>query len=138
MMKRALAVVLLGFGLAASAVMASVEDEIRSRIAPVGTVCVQGEEECGESSAPAESSSGPRAADEVYSSACAACHDSGAAGAPKLGDGDAWSDRVDKGLETLVDHAINGFNGMPAKGGCSSCSDEEIEVAVEYMVDEVE
>lgn len=138
MMKRALAVVLLGFGLAASAVMASVEDEIRSRIAPVGSVCVQGEE-CGEESAPAQSeSSEPRPAEEVYSSACAACHDSGAAGAPKLGDTNAWSGRVDKGLETLVDHAINGFNAMPAKGGCSSCSDEEIEVAVQYMLDEVE
>jgi cytochrome c5 len=138
MMKRALAVVLLGLGLAATAVMASVEDEIRARIAPVGTVCVQGEEECGESSAAAQTaSSGPRAAEEVYSSACAACHNTGAAGAPKLGDASAWSGRVDKGLETLVSHAINGFNAMPAKGGCSSCSDEEIEVAVEYMLDEL-
>lgn len=135
-MKRALAVVLLGLGLAASAVMASVEDEIRSRIAPVGSVCVQGEE-CGEESAPAQSeSSGPRSASEVYSAACAACHDSGAAGAPKNGDTEAWSPRIEKGMETLVDHAINGFNAMPAKGGCGSCSDEEIEVAVEFMVEE--
>lgn len=136
MMKRALAVVLLGFGLAASAVMASVEDEIRSRIAPVGTVCVQGEE-CGESAAPAQTaSSGPRSAGEVYSSACAACHDTGAAGAPKKGDAGAWSSRIDQGLETLVSHAINGYNAMPAKGGCSSCSDEEIQVAVELMVED--
>lgn len=137
MMKRALAVVLLGFGLAASAVMASVEDEIRARIAPVGTVCVQGEEECGESTAAAASaSSGPRSASEVYASACAACHDTGAAGAPKNGDVAAWSPRIEKGLDTLVTHAIDGFNAMPAKGGCSSCSDEEIEVAVEFMVEE--
>jgi cytochrome c5 len=136
MMKRALAVVLLGFGLAATAVMASVEDEIRARIAPVGTVCVQGEEECGESSAPAQASSGPRSASEVYSAACAACHDTGAAGAPKNGDVAAWSPRIEKGMETLVTHAINGFNAMPAKGGCSSCSDEEIEVAVQLMVEE--
>ncbi|TGN38077.1 c-type cytochrome [Marinobacter confluentis] len=136
-MKRALAVVLLGFGLAASAVMASVEDEIRARIAPVGTVCVQGEEECGSSSAPAQAaSSGPRSAGEVYSAACAACHDTGAAGAPKKGDAGAWSSRIDKGMETLVTHAINGFNAMPAKGGCSSCSDEEIQLAVELMVEE--
>ena len=137
MMKRALAVVLLGFGLAATAVMASVEDEIRARIAPVGTVCVQGEVECGESSAPAQAaSSGPRSAGEVYSSVCAACHDTGAAGAPKNGDVNAWSSRIDKGMETLVSHAINGYNAMPAKGGCSSCSDEEIELAVQLMVDE--
>ena len=137
MMKRALAVVLLGFGLAASAVMASVEDEIRSRIAPVGSVCVQGEE-CGEeSAAPAQAaSSEPRSGSEVYAAACAACHDTGAAGAPKNGDTAAWSGRIDKGMETLVSHAINGFNAMPAKGGCSSCSDEEIELAVEMMVEQ--
>lgn len=137
-MKRVLAAVLLGFGLTTGAVMANVEDEIRSRIAPVGEVCVEGED-CGEASAPEESaSSEPRSGNEVYDSACAACHNSGAAGAPKLGDAGAWGDRIDKGLETLVDHAINGFNAMPAKGGCSSCSDEEIEVAVEYMVEESE
>jgi cytochrome c5 len=136
MMKRALAVLLLGFGLATGVVMASVEDEIRSRIAPVGDVCVQGEE-CGESAAPAQAaSSGPRSASEVYSSACAACHDTGAAGAPKKGDADAWSARIDKGMDTLVSHAINGFNAMPAKGGCSSCSDEEIKLAVELMVED--
>lgn len=136
MMKRALAVVLLGFGLATGAVMASVEDEIRSRIAPVGNVCVQGED-CGESAAPAQTaSSGPRSAGEVYSSACAACHDTGAAGAPKKGDVDAWNSRIDKGMDTLVSHAINGFNAMPAKGGCASCSDEEIRVAVELMVED--
>ncbi|HKK57477.1 c-type cytochrome [Marinobacter sp.] len=135
-MKRALAVLLLGFGLATGPVMASVEDEIRSRIAPVGDVCVQGED-CGESAAPAETaSSGPRSASEVYSSACAACHDTGAAGAPKKGDADAWSSRIDKGMDTLVDHAINGFNAMPAKGGCASCSDEEIRLAVELMVED--
>jgi len=136
MMKRALAVLLLGFGLATGPVMASVEDEIRSRIAPVGDVCVQGED-CGESAAPAETaSSGPRSASEVYSSACAACHDTGAAGAPKKGDADAWSSRIDKGMDILVDHAINGFNAMPAKGGCASCSDEEIRLAVELMVED--
>ncbi|MFO7994383.1 MAG: c-type cytochrome [Marinobacter sp.] len=137
-MKRVLAAVLLGFGLTTGAVMANVEDEIRSRITPVGEVCVQGED-CGEAAASEESaSSEPRSGNEVYDDACAACHASGAAGAPVMGETDAWSDRIDKGLETLVDHAINGFNSMPAKGGCSSCSDEEIEVAVEYMIEESE
>lgn len=135
-MKKALAVLLLGFGLSTGVAMASVEDEIRSRIAPVGDVCVQGED-CGESAAPAQAaSSGPRSASEVYSSACAACHDTGAAGAPKKGDVDAWSSRIDKGMDTLVSHAIDGFNAMPAKGGCSNCSDEEIRIAVELMVED--
>lgn len=139
-MMKVLAIVLLGFGLTAGAVMASVEDQIRSRIAPVGTVCVDGED-CGDiatSAAPAQASSGPRSGDEVYTAACQSCHATGAAGAPILGDQDAWADRMDQGLETLVTHAIDGFNAMPAKGGCASCSEEDIEVAVEYMVSELE
>lgn len=135
-MKRVLAVVLLGLGLSAGVALASVEDEIRARIAPVGEVCLQGED-CGEAAAPAASaSSGPRSGSEVYDAVCMACHTTGAAGAPKIGDAAAWSDRVPKGLETLIDHAINGFNAMPAKGGCASCPDEEIAAAVEYMVEE--
>lgn len=137
-MKRVLAAVLLGFGLTAGAVTASVEDEIRARIAPVGEVCVQGQD-CGSAAAPvASASAGPRSGNDVYDSACMACHNTGAAGAPKLGDAGAWSGRVEKGLDTLVSHAINGFNAMPAKGGCGSCSDEDIEAAVEYMVSQVE
>ncbi|MGM0571722.1 c-type cytochrome [Marinobacter sp.] len=137
-MMRVLAAALVAFGLTAASAVASVEDQIRERIAPVGKVCLQGEE-CGSAAAASseESSDGPRAGDVVYESACTACHATGAAGAPILGDADAWSDRIDKGMETLVDHAINGFQGMPAKGGCSSCSDEEIEAAVEHMVDAV-
>ena len=70
MMKRVLAAVLLGFGLTAGAVMANVEDEIRARIAPVGEVCVQGED-CGQAAAPsASASSGPRSGSDVYDAAC--------------------------------------------------------------------
>ncbi|MCK2150393.1 MULTISPECIES: c-type cytochrome [Marinobacter] len=135
-MKRVLAVVLLGFGLTAGAVMANVEDEIRSRIAPVGEVCMQGDE-CGAAAAPTQTaSSGPRPGPEVYDAVCMACHNTGAAGAPKKGDAAAWAPRIDKGMETLISHAVNGFNAMPAKGGCASCPDEEIASAVEYLVSE--
>jgi cytochrome c5 len=135
-MKRVLAAVLVGFGLTAGAVMASVEDEIRARIQPVGEVCLQGEE-CGEAAAATETaSSGPRSGSEVYDAVCMACHTTGAAGAPVIGDADAWAPRIEKGLDTLVDHAINGFNAMPAKGGCSSCPDEEIQASVEYLVEQ--
>jgi len=135
-MKRVLAVVLLGFGLAAGAAVASLEDEIRERIKPVGEVCLQGEE-CGEAAAPAETaSSGPRSGSEVYDAVCMACHTTGAAGAPKIGDTAAWAPRIEKGIDTLIDHAINGFNAMPAKGGCSNCPDEEITAAVEHMVEQ--
>lgn len=140
MMKRVLAAVLVGFGLTAGAVMASVNDEIRERIAPVGQVCLQGEE-CGNAAPAAEESAGSgeaRSGEEVYNAACTACHATGAAGAPVVGNADAWAPRIEKGMDTLIDHAINGFNAMPAKGGCGNCSDEEIEASVEHMVAESE
>ena len=136
-MKRVLAVVVLGFGLAAGAALASVEDEIRNRIKPVGQVCLQGED-CGDAAAaPAESaSSGPRSGSEVYDAACMACHTTGAAGAPVIGNADQWGPRIEKGMDTLIDHAINGFNAMPAKGGCASCSDEEIVASIEFIIEQ--
>lgn len=70
----------------------------------------------------------------TYGSSCAACHATGAAGAPKFGDKGAWKNRIAQGMDTLFDHAINGFKGMPAKGGNASLSDEAVEAAVEYMV----
>ncbi|PAV24796.1 c-type cytochrome [Tamilnaduibacter salinus] len=140
-MMRVLMAALLASGLLTGAVMASVEDQIRSRVEPVGQVCVDGED-CGDivtSAAPAAAeSSGPRSGDEVYGAVCASCHDAGVAGAPVKGNQDQWGARIDKGLDTLVSHAINGFNAMPAKGGCGSCSDEEIEKAVQVMVDAVQ
>ena len=76
-----------------------------------------------------------RSGDQVYNTACAGCHVSGAAGAPKTGDSGAWAARIDKGMETLVKHVIDGYNAMPARGLCADCSDQEIADAVAYMVD---
>lgn len=75
-----------------------------------------------------------RAGDAVYNSACMACHASGAAGAPKVGDTAAWAPRIDKGMDTLLNHAINGFNAMPPRGTCGNCSDDELKNAIEYMI----
>lgn len=135
-MIKVLAAVLVGFGLTAGVVTASVEDQIRARIAPVGEVCLQGDD-CGSAAPAAASSDGPRSGSDVYASACQACHAAGVAGAPVTGDASAWEGRVDQGLETLVSHAINGLGAMPPKGGCGSCSDDDIEAAVTYMVDEL-
>jgi cytochrome c5 len=71
---------------------------------------------------------------KVYQQACFACHGTGAAGAPKLGDKAAWKDRIAKGKETLHKHALHGFNAMPAKGGRADLSDEDVKAAVDYMV----
>jgi len=135
-MKRILAAVLLGFGLTAGAVMANVDDEILSRIQPVGSLCLQGAD-CGAAAAPTVAvSAGPRSGSEVYGAVCLACHTTGAAGAPVIGDASSWAPRVEQGMDTLISHAINGYNAMPAKGGCASCPDEEIAAAVEYLVAE--
>ena len=70
----------------------------------------------------------------TYTAACFACHGTGAAGAPKLGDKGAWKNRIAQGSGVLNDHAINGFKNMPAKGGNASLSDAAVKAAVEYMV----
>ena len=71
---------------------------------------------------------------EIYDMACIACHTPGMAGAPKFGDKASWAGRIAKGDAVLISNAINGFNGMPPRGGRSELSDEEIEWAVGYML----
>jgi cytochrome c5 len=73
---------------------------------------------------------------KIYQNSCQACHATGAAGAPKLGDKDAWAPRIAQGMDVLVTNVMNGKNAMPPKGACGSCSEEDIKVAVEYMVSE--
>jgi len=109
--------------------------EIEARIAPVGEVCMQGDNSCGGAPA-AVASSGPRSGEDVYNGACMACHSTGAGGAPKVGDLAAWADRIAKGNDVLYSSGVNGIagTGMMAKGGCMDCSDEEIHAAVDYMV----
>jgi cytochrome c5 len=70
----------------------------------------------------------------IYKQSCMACHAAGVAGAPKLGDSQAWSPRIAKGNEALVQSVTNGLNAMPPKGGCMNCSDDELRGAVDYMV----
>ena len=72
----------------------------------------------------------------VYKAACAACHDTGAAGAPKFGDAGSWSARIAQGYSTLVSHAINGIRAMPAKGGNPDLDDVEVARAVVYMANQ--
>ncbi|MEW6760121.1 MAG: c-type cytochrome [Pseudomonadota bacterium] len=74
-----------------------------------------------------------QAGNTVYAAVCAACHDSGAAGAPKLGDNGAWSARLTQGYDTLVKHAIEGIRAMPAKGGNPDLDNLEVERAVVFL-----
>ena len=70
----------------------------------------------------------------VYQMNCFACHGTGAAGAPMLGDSEAWDARMEKGMEAVMANAINGIGAMPARGICMSCSDDDLQQVVEYML----
>jgi cytochrome c5 len=72
----------------------------------------------------------------VYTAVCAACHATGAAGAPKVGDAGAWSARIAQGYDTLVQHALNGIRAMPAKGGNPDLDDVEVARALVYMTNQ--
>ncbi len=67
---------------------------------------------------------------------CAACHASGAAGAPIVGDAAVWADRLAKGTDVLYQNAINGIGAMPAKGGAANLTDNTVKAAVDYMLDQ--
>jgi cytochrome c5 len=69
----------------------------------------------------------------VYNATCAACHGTGAAGAPKFGDAAAWGPRIAQGFDTLVQHAVQGIRAMPAKGGNPDLDNIEVARAVAYM-----
>lgn len=114
-------------------------EAIAERLSPVGELCLQGED-CGTAAAASSDEGGDSGSvdgESIYGNVCSACHESGAAGAPIRGAEDAWSDRVEKGFATLLDHSINGFNAMPAKGGNPSLSDEDVEAATAYLVEPV-
>jgi len=70
----------------------------------------------------------------IYNKACKVCHAAGVAGAPKLGDAEAWAPRLAKGEEALFGSIKNGLNAMPPKGACMTCSEDELKSALQYML----
>ena len=72
----------------------------------------------------------------VFEANCKMCHGGTIPGAPVVGKNDDWAPRIKQGKETLHKHALEGFNTMPAKGGNTSLSDDEVKAAVDYMVNE--
>ena len=73
----------------------------------------------------------------TYMASCFACHSTGAAGAPKVESGNsaAWTSRLEKGMDTVVQNAIVGINNMPPKGLCFTCTDADITALVQYMIE---
>lgn len=76
----------------------------------------------------------PLSGEQVYKNVCMSCHDAGLAGAPKKGDNGAWAPRIAQGEATVLKHALEGLNGMPARGGNPNLSDLEVHRAVVFMV----
>jgi cytochrome c5 len=69
----------------------------------------------------------------VYDKTCVACHATGVANAPKLGDKAAWAPRIASGKAAMVASVKNGKNAMPPKAGNAALTDDEIGAAVDYM-----
>jgi cytochrome c5 len=100
-------------------------EAVARRIQPVGTI------ELRDASGPAVLRTG----EQVYQGQCLACHGSGAAGAPKLGDAAAWGPRVATGYEALLNSVLKGKGAMAAQGG-GEYSDLELGRAVVWMANQ--
>lgn len=102
------------------------EEAVNRRIAPVGQVTLK---------VAAAGGGTERTGEQLYQAACSACHVTGAAGAPKLGDNGAWAPRLGQGLDGLLKSVINGKNAMPPKGGADA-TETELARAIVYMANQ--
>ena len=75
----------------------------------------------------------PRSGKQIVEAQCTTCHGTGVGGAPKIGDRNAWTPRVSKGLDTVVASAVHGHGAMPPRGGMADLTDVEVRSAVLYM-----
>jgi len=141
-----------------AAAQQSIEDNVR----PVGQVCLAGQPCVGSTAGTATTATAAPAAapavaiaeevveevvevvapatevaafdvESTYQMSCFACHGTGAAGAPILGDADAWTTRMAKGMDAVMANVVNGMNAMPPKGLCMTCSDDNLLALVDYM-----
>ncbi len=112
-------------------------DAVAARIQPVGQVHF-GPAPAAEagSAQPAAQARAPRSGEEVVKTVCAACHGTGAAGAPKIGDQASWSKLIKAGLDEMVKNAITGIRAMPPRGGSPDLSDVEVARAVVTMANQ--
>ena len=106
------------------------EEKTAELIQPVGSVELAG----AAPAAATEAGGAPKSGEQIVQTVCGACHNTGAAGAPKTGDKAAWAPRIAQGMEVLYTSSINGKNVMPARGGNPALSDAELKAAVDYLV----
>ena len=112
-----------------------VENSVLERIKPVGEVRIDTSTQVASAEIV---ETAERSGEEIYNSKCAGCHTSGVMGSPKFASLEDWAPRVGLGLEKLTLSAIAGKGGMPAKGTCMDCTDDDIKITVQYMLDSLE
>ena len=72
---------------------------------------------------------------EIYDDYCFSCHTPGLNGAPRIGDEEVWTARLAQGREALLQSTIEGIQpAMPPRGICFECSDEELDKAIDFMI----
>jgi cytochrome c5 len=120
-------------------------EALAKRIAPVAKLQVEGAapvapgveapKVAAVAAAPAPAAAGGKPdGKKTYDTACMACHATGAANAPKLGDKVAWAPRIKTGSDALYASVIKGKGAMPPKGGNAALPDADVKAAVDYMV----
>ena len=118
--------------------------QVEERIQPVARVAIAGQDNTAlapPAAAPAVAAAAAAdlTGEQIYNQACVACHGAGVAGAPKFGDKAAWAPRIAQGMDTLHNHALQGFQGkaglMPPKGGRTDLSDQSVVNGVDYIVE---
>ena len=135
-MNKSILFIVLGLALTTIGLEASeAEKAIEKRIAPVGQVCVEGQDCAQEVSFVSSNPDVIRSGEEIYEAACTTCHAIGLAGAPLFGNKVIWGERANKDLAVLVETVTNGLGGMPPMGMCMDCSQEELTNSVQYMLD---
>ncbi len=122
------------------------DESVAKRLKPVGELVLasdlppadansaMGTDQIASAATPVAAASGADKIQTIYTASCAACHVSGAAGAPKQGDKAAWAPRIKNGNAALYASVIKGKGAMPAKGGNTSLSDDDVKAVVDYMV----
>jgi cytochrome c5 len=101
-------------------------ESVAARLQPVGRV---------EVAAPA-AAPGARSGGDIVKAVCAACHQAGVAGAPKIGDKASWAPRLKEGLNGLLATAIKGKGAMPPRGGAADLTDTELARAIVFMANQ--
>ncbi len=115
-----------------------VAEAIQQRVAPIGQLNT-GDAPIATASvsliSDAQAAPDFESGEAVYNAVCQACHTTGVLNSPKLGDPAGWGERLSKDKETLYLSVINGLNLMPPKGGRPDLSDEQVQMAVDYMLE---